>query len=156
MGFFIGLMTAVLLINCILLVLLVLIQLPKKEAGLGLAFGGGAADALFGAGSGNVLTKATKYAAVLFFVLCIALGIFQGRYFKRNTTELLRALETVPVSTPALPATSPAVPTPPPATTGAPAATVTTPIVVPPAATTSAPIVLPPATSAPPAQPPRQ
>ena len=45
-----------------------LIQLPKKDAGAGLAFGGGATDALFGAGSGNVLTKITKYAATVFFV----------------------------------------------------------------------------------------
>ena len=33
------------------LILLVLVQLPKKEAGLGQAFGSGATDALFGSGS---------------------------------------------------------------------------------------------------------
>ena len=49
-----------LVLNCLLLILLVLVQLPKKDAGAGMAFGGGAADALFGAGSGNVLTKITK------------------------------------------------------------------------------------------------
>jgi preprotein translocase subunit SecG len=56
---------------------LVLMQLPKKEAGAGLAFGGAATDALFGAGSGNFLTKATKYSAGIFFVLAIALSLLQ-------------------------------------------------------------------------------
>ena len=58
-----------------MLILLVLMQLPKKEAGAGLAFGGGATDALFGAGSGNVLTKITKYAAVIFFALALLLSV---------------------------------------------------------------------------------
>ena len=64
MGFLIGLLTVVMVLNCVILIFLVLIQLPKKDAGAGLAFGGGATDALFGAGSGNVLTKITKYAAM--------------------------------------------------------------------------------------------
>lgn len=135
MGFFIGLLTAVLVLNCIALCLLVLIQLPKKEAGLGLAFGGGAADALFGAGSGNVLTKATKYSAVMFFVLCIALGLLQSRYYHRNQTEFEKALQK-DVSAPAapLPVTPPAaVPTPPKPAAETPAATTTQPVVVPPA-----------------------
>jgi preprotein translocase subunit SecG len=75
MSLFIGLLTAVLVLNCLLLILLVLVQLPKKEAGAGLAFGGGAADALFGAGAGNPLTKITKYAAVGFFSLLIIISI---------------------------------------------------------------------------------
>ena len=54
MSFIAGILTFFLVINCLLLILLVLVQLPKKDAGAGLAFGGGAADALFGAGSGNV------------------------------------------------------------------------------------------------------
>ena len=39
MGFCIGLVIAVLLLDCIGLILLVFIQLPKKGAGAGLAFG---------------------------------------------------------------------------------------------------------------------
>jgi preprotein translocase subunit SecG len=53
----------------------VLVQLPKKEAGIGQAFGGAATDALFGAGSGNALTKMTKYATGIFFVLTLAIYI---------------------------------------------------------------------------------
>ena len=41
MGFLIGLLTVVMVLDCLLLIFLVLIQLPKKEAGAGLAFGGG-------------------------------------------------------------------------------------------------------------------
>src|SRR6185369_17493517 len=55
MGFLIGLLVVIMLLDCLALILLVLIQLPKKEAGAGLAFGAGATDALFGAGSGTVL-----------------------------------------------------------------------------------------------------
>jgi preprotein translocase subunit SecG len=58
--------------------LLVLIQLPKKEAGLGQAFGSGATDALFGAGSGNVLTKVTKYTTGVFFVVTLLISVLQG------------------------------------------------------------------------------
>src|SRR5215471_10097010 len=77
MGFLIGILTFVMVIDSLALILLVLIQLPKKEAGAGLAFGGGATDALFGAGSGNVLTKITKYAAGIFFGLALLIGILQ-------------------------------------------------------------------------------
>src|SRR5262245_59014484 len=84
MTFIIGLLTFALVVLCIMLIFLVLIQLPKKEAGVGLAFGGGATDALFGAGSGNVLTKATKYAATGFFVLALLVGILQSRTSSKN------------------------------------------------------------------------
>ena len=77
MTLFIGLLTVVLVVDCLLLILLVLVQLPKKEAGAGLAFGAGAADALFGAGAGNPLTKITKYAAITFFSLLIVISLLQ-------------------------------------------------------------------------------
>ena len=162
MGFFLGLLAAVLVVNCIILCLLVLIQLPKKEAGLGLAFGAGAADALFGAGSGNVLTKATKYAAGIFFVLCISLGILQGRYFHRPQSEFQKDLlkdmsatpgaslpSTPPSTVPTLPkpsAEAPVVTTPPATTTSAPATTATAPAAAPkPASNAAPPSATPPA-----------
>ena len=79
MSFVIGILTLLLLVNCLLLILLVLVQLPKKDAGAGMAFGGGTADALFGAGSGNALTKITKYAAAIFLVLSLFLGWLQSK-----------------------------------------------------------------------------
>ncbi len=112
MSFLIGLLTVILVLNCLLLILLVLIQLPKKEAGAGLAFGGAATDALFGAGSGNVLTKVTKYAAGVFFVLALSLSLLQNhlqanptREFERKTEEASKqaaapATATAPTVTP--------------------------------------------------------
>jgi preprotein translocase subunit SecG len=104
MGFLIGLLTFVLVLNCIVLILLVLMQLPKKDAGAGLAFGGGATDALFGAGSGNVLTKATKYCAIIFFVLAVFIGVLQTKYHDRSTLALKEALEAQPAALPDTPA----------------------------------------------------
>jgi preprotein translocase subunit SecG len=78
MGIVIWLLTALLVLDCLLLMLLVLIQLPKKEAGLGQAFGAGATDALFGAGSGNVLTKLTKYTTGIFFAVTLLISVLQG------------------------------------------------------------------------------
>ncbi|MHB8522782.1 MAG: preprotein translocase subunit SecG [Limisphaerales bacterium] len=93
MGFLIGLLTVILVLNCLVLILLILIQLPKKEAGAGTAFGGGATDALFGAGTGNALTNLTKYAATLFFVLAIGLSLLNTRAKHRNESGLLEALK---------------------------------------------------------------
>lgn len=92
MGFIIGLLTFVMVLDCVALVFLVLLQLPKKDAGSGLAFMTGTTDALFGAGSGNVLTKITKYAAGLFFFLAVVLSVMQSSYHNRETTELQKAL----------------------------------------------------------------
>jgi preprotein translocase subunit SecG len=91
MTLFIGLLTAVLVIDCLLLILLVLVQLPKKEAGAGLAFGAGAADALFGAGAGNPLTKITKYAAVTFFSLLIIISVLQKSH-RSGKSDTFRSL----------------------------------------------------------------
>jgi preprotein translocase subunit SecG len=122
MGFLIGLLTLVLVLDCFILVFLVLIQLPKKEAGAGLAFGGAASDALFGAGSGNVLTKVTKYAAVIFFVLAIFLAVMQSRYHAGGTSSLQKKL-----AGPGAPAPTQTIPGPAPATTPAPTAPGVTP-----------------------------
>jgi len=116
MGFIIGLFTLIMILDCIVLVLLVLIQLPKKEAGAGLAFGGSASDALFGAGSGNVLTKITKWSAGAFFVLAVMLSIMRSHYqgrgsdFNRRVSEQSRPpAESMPAPAPA-PAAAPQAP----------------------------------------------
>ena len=115
MIFFIGLLTVALVLDCLLLILLVLIQLPKKEAGAGVAFGGAATDALFGSGTGNVLTKTTKYATVAFFVLLLVINLSQGKVLKPDAKSFQKAVEQesksaatqLPPPTPA-PAVSPA------------------------------------------------
>ena len=74
MIFLFGLLTVALVLLACLLILLVLVQLPKKDAGTGISFGGAAADALFGAGSGNVLTKITAWSTLIFFLVIVLLS----------------------------------------------------------------------------------
>ena len=106
MNFIIGLLTVILVLDCLFLLLLILIQLPKKEAGAGVAFGGGATDALFGAGSGTALTKITKYSAGVFLGLSLLLSVMRaqqanegGRKFEE---ELKRRAAAGPVIAPSL------------------------------------------------------
>jgi preprotein translocase subunit SecG len=117
MAFVIVLFTLAMVIDAVILVLLVLIQLPKKEAGGVLAFGASGADALFGAGSGTMLTKITKYAATAFFILAIILSLLQNAYHNRHISafgeNLGKSHEQAPAAVP--PATAPA--TPPPSST---------------------------------------
>lgn len=80
-------LTIILFLISLFLILLVLVQLPKKEAGLGTAFGGGTTDALFGAGAGNVLTQLTKYCTILFLVLCLVLAMMSKRDSETNTAS---------------------------------------------------------------------
>lgn len=112
MGFIIGLLTVVMVLDCAALIFLVLIQLPKKDAGAGLAFGGGATDALFGAGSGNVLTKITKYAAGTFFVLAVVLSLMQRNYHTRTTSAFAAGIQkaVVPSTAPGTPPQAPSIP----------------------------------------------
>ena len=79
MSLLIGFLTFIMVLTCLFLVLLILVQLPKKEAGIGIAFGGGATDALFGAGSGNALTKVTKYATGVFLGLALLLAVLNAQ-----------------------------------------------------------------------------
>ncbi|MDE3067708.1 MAG: preprotein translocase subunit SecG [Verrucomicrobiota bacterium] len=120
MIFVIGILTFLLVLNCLLLILLVLMQLPKKDAGgAGVAFGGGAADALFGAGSGNILTQTTKWATVVFFVLALVLGYLQNRMHGGAASQFEQQIQRQPA--PSQPAPLGA-PTPQPTPVKAPAA----------------------------------
>jgi preprotein translocase subunit SecG len=108
MGFIVGLLTVFLVLDCVVLIFLVLIQLPKKESGAGLAFGAGASDALFGAGSGTVLTKVTKWAAAIFFVMAFLLAVIQKHRSTSSTSEFQKELANPTESTiPSRPSTAP-------------------------------------------------
>jgi protein translocase SecG subunit len=89
----IGLFTVVLVLDSLFLILLVLVQLPKKEAGVGQAFGGTATDALFGAGSGNALTKMTKYATGIFFVLTLGIYIMYNHHSRSGSGRFARQIQ---------------------------------------------------------------
>jgi len=127
MSFLVIIFTFLLVINCAVLVLLILVQLPKKDAGAGLAFGGGAADALFGAGSGNALTKITKWATVAFILLSIILGSLEVKLNTGSQSEFEQGVEqqqqiqTAPRMQAPAPAPSSSSVTPPAAPSSAPA-----------------------------------
>ncbi|HWD19548.1 MAG TPA: preprotein translocase subunit SecG [Verrucomicrobiae bacterium] len=110
------LLSVLMFLDCVILICLVLLQLPKKEAGAGLAFGAAATDALFGAGSGNVLTKITKYVAGAFFGLALVMAMLSSHMNNETAgAALIKALGqgssgSIPVSSSsaAAPATTPA------------------------------------------------
>ena len=89
MNILITLLTWILVLNCFFLVFLILIQLPKKESGSGLAFGGGALDMALGAGAGNVLTRITKFSASLFLGLCMVLAVLSNSVSSNLVSERL-------------------------------------------------------------------
>jgi protein translocase SecG subunit len=118
MNLFIGFLTLVLVLDSLFLMLLVLVQLPKKEAGMGQAFGGGATDALFGPGSGNALTKLTKWAAGIFLVLCLFISVLNSHRNSSTRTNIQRQMQqtapapTPPAGTPSATPTAPSVTAP--------------------------------------------
>ena len=69
MSILLAIATFVLILTSVFLILLVLAQKAKSDGGMGAAMGGGMAEATFGADTGNVLSKATINAAIVFFVL---------------------------------------------------------------------------------------
>ena len=103
----IGFLTVVLVLDCLFLILLILIQLPKKEAGAGIAFGGAATDALFGAGSGTALTKITKYCAGLFLGLALFLSILNAHHAPGSDRSLTNKLMQKASAAPVVPTLTP-------------------------------------------------
>lgn len=108
MTLILGFLTVILVLTSLLLILLVLIQLPKKDAGPGVAFGGGATEAMFGAGSGTALTKITKYCAATFMGLSLLLAVVNAHraHSVDRTLELelqRKAAEARPTLPPAAP-----------------------------------------------------
>lgn len=80
MNILIGLLIVVEVLVSILLTLVILVQPSKSGGGLGGALGGGGmSEQLFGARTGNVLTKATIALATVFLVNTIALAVVYSR-----------------------------------------------------------------------------
>jgi preprotein translocase subunit SecG len=117
---------AVEVITSVLLIGIILIQ-KAKGGGLGLAFGGGGADSLFGSRAGNVLTKGTIILAIVFMVNTVLLGILHARSYDRTLMDGHRPAMTQPSAQPpaSLPVDTQATQTaPPPATADEQAVTV--------------------------------
>jgi len=96
MSLLLGLFTFILVLICFFLVLVILMQRAKSDGGVGAALGGGVTEAAFGAEGSNVLTRATNWAAVAFFV--IAFGLYLGRLYQHHHVE-----KEVPASLPSSP-----------------------------------------------------
>lgn len=83
LSIFLTLGTFVLILVSLFLVLVILMQRGSVGGGMGAAFGGGFTESTFGADTGNVLTRATIWATVAFFIL--ALFLYLGHMIQ--TTE---------------------------------------------------------------------
>lgn len=93
---------------CILVVLVILMQRPSANAGMGSALGGGAAETVFGGESASVLSKMTTTLTVILFIL--SFGLYLGFVAREKpVTKALDAKATAPVTAPATPA-APAAP----------------------------------------------
>lgn len=103
-----------LFVVCILVVLIILMQRPSANAGMGAALGGGAAESVFGGESANVLSRMTTTLTVILFVL--SFGLYLG--FVAREKKAPSALDAA-ATAPAPAATTPAGPIAP----AAPAAT---------------------------------
>ncbi len=88
---------------CILVVLVILMQRPSANAGMGSALGGGAAETVFGGESANVLSKMTTTLTVILFIL--SFGLYLGFVAREKpVSKALDAKATAPA--PAAPATT--------------------------------------------------
>ena len=114
------LLTAFFILNCLVLIIVVLLQ-SGKAADLAGAFGGAGSQTAFGPrGAATVLSQATTWCAVMFMVCAMALALRsdrsagQGNSVIYNTTK--PASKPAPAATPGKnPAPAPAPATPPPA-----------------------------------------
>lgn len=107
-----------LFIVCILVVLVILMQRPSANAGMGAALGGGAAETVFGGESANVLSKMTTTLTVVLFIL--SFGLYLGFVAREKPT--VKALDAAATAAPAAPAAAAAAAPAAPAPVAAPAA----------------------------------
>ncbi|MBP8655719.1 MAG: preprotein translocase subunit SecG, partial [Kiritimatiellae bacterium] len=78
MSILITLLLLVEVITAFLLIVVILAQ-KSKDQGLGMAFGSGMGESLFGSRAGNVLTRMTVTLIIVFTITTVVLGIlFSG------------------------------------------------------------------------------
>ncbi len=129
-----------LFVVCLLVVIIILMQRPSANAGMGSALGGGAAETVFGGESANVLSRMTTTLTVILFIL--SFGLYLGFISReRQGASALGAATTAPT-------TAVTAKTPEEAKKDAPA-TATTPAASTTTATPVAPVTTTPATPAP-------
>ena len=102
MNIWTSLLMLILFVDALVLGLLILLQLPKKEAGLAAAFGAEQTAALFGAGSGSALTSITKWAAGIFLLLCLVISVLTAHITRTKDRGLGSQLDKLGISAPAV------------------------------------------------------
>jgi preprotein translocase subunit SecG len=112
----INLLSLILVVISLFLGLLILLQLPKKEAGITAAFGAESTAAIFGAGSGTALTTITRWSATLFLSLCFIIAVMTAQRSRSRTSKIKDLLDKPAAAAPVTPGTpAPATPAPSPA-----------------------------------------
>src|SRR5712692_4029238 len=105
------LLTSFFLLNCLVLLIVVLLQ-SGKAADLAGAFGGSGSQTAFGPrGAANVLSKATTWCAVMFMLCAMAMVLRTDKAVGQGSSILEKvskpAPKPAPATTPAAPATTP-------------------------------------------------
>lgn len=89
------------IISGVLLIAVILLQ-KSKDQGLGLAFGAGVGESLFGSRAGNVLTKITIGLGVVFMANTLLIGyLMSGTTTSGSITDDLPTQAPVPIQAPA-------------------------------------------------------
>jgi preprotein translocase subunit SecG len=76
-SFFTSLLTFILVCTSIFVALVILMQRPSANAGMGAALGGGAAESAFGSDTAKVLTRWTISGIATFFIVAFALSLLR-------------------------------------------------------------------------------
>ena len=99
-------------LNCLVLIIVVLLQ-SGKAADLAGAFGGAGSQTAFGPrGAANVLSKATTWCAIMFMLCAFALTLRADKAVEQGEGGSVLQNVSKPAPKPAAPATTPAVPQP--------------------------------------------
>jgi preprotein translocase subunit SecG len=133
------LLTAFFILNCLVLIIVVLLQ-SGKAADLAGAFGGAGSQTAFGPrGAANVLSKATTWCAIMFMLCAMAMVLRTDKAVGQGSSILQKVSQPAAKQAPVSPATTPA----------------TTPVTLPPASqpASQAPVSSQPTTQPAPATP---
>jgi preprotein translocase subunit SecG len=92
---------------CGLMAVIILMQKPSANAGMGAALGGGAAESVFGGEAGNMLLKYTIRISVAFFVMSFLLYM---AILAHHSAAMATGGHSIPTPTALAPATSASTP----------------------------------------------
>jgi preprotein translocase subunit SecG len=96
------------ILNCLVLIIVVLLQ-SGKAADLAGAFGGAGSQTAFGPrGAANVLSTATTWCAIMFMLCAMAMVLRSDKAVGQGSSVLQKVSQPAPKPAPPMPATTPA------------------------------------------------